>query len=321
MHSRAYMFLERDYVLLQRHPAWGIEAHPLNEENFFEWTATIQGLKDTLWEGGVFVVSLKFPENYNDEPPDVHFHTIPFHPNIDMKTGRPCVDFLDDVNIWRDSYSLHYILLSLQFLLSNPVIENAINLEAANICEDQPDLYMHTVLDCVRASQHLFSQRSNDRNQEADDKKREIPTDSETRHSNHLSKVSFDEYLTTWTGIATSKPQINMKNPLLEAIKRDSKLQAAHFGLTLEDLQEQMKKQLNEHNAIMYGNFGKKQKTQDAQERRLDQISKMKKIYLPRRSAPPPSTAAQSESGEPWDGDVEDLVAWTNELDEDDLEF
>lgn len=33
---------------------------------------------------------------------------------------------------------------------------------------------------------------------------------------------------------------------VLEAIKRDSKLQAAHFGLTLEDLQEQMKKQLNE---------------------------------------------------------------------------
>ena len=28
-----------------------------------------------------------------------------------------------------------------------------------------------------------------------------------------LAKVSFDEYLTTWSGIATSKAQANMKNP------------------------------------------------------------------------------------------------------------
>lgn len=323
MHSRAYMFLERDYLLLQRQPAWGIEAHPLHEDNFFEWTATIQGLKDTLWEGGVFVVSLKFSERYNDEPPSIHFHTIPFHPNIDMKTGRPCIDFVDDVSLWRESYSLHFILISLQFMLSNPVIEGAINVEAANICEDQPDLYRHMTLDCVKASQQLFGNKFGEQSRGGDQKQTSLVEDTELekRISSYLSKISFDDYLTTWTGIATSKPQTDMKNPLLEVIKNDSKLQTAHFGLTLEELQEQMKKQLNEHNAIMYGNFGKKQKVQDERERRLDHLNKMKKIYLPRRSAPPPSTAAHSEVGEPWEGDVEDLVAWTNNLDEDDLEF
>jgi ubiquitin-protein ligase len=29
----------------------GIEAHPLQDDSIFEWTAKIQGLKRTLWEG------------------------------------------------------------------------------------------------------------------------------------------------------------------------------------------------------------------------------------------------------------------------------
>lgn len=31
--------------------------------------------------GGIFRVYLKFDEHYNVRPPDVCFHTIPFHPN------------------------------------------------------------------------------------------------------------------------------------------------------------------------------------------------------------------------------------------------
>ena len=29
----------------------GIEAHPLSDENIFEWSATICGLQNTQWEG------------------------------------------------------------------------------------------------------------------------------------------------------------------------------------------------------------------------------------------------------------------------------
>ena len=31
--------------------------------------------------GGVFAVNLKFDENFNNIPPSVRFHTVPFHPN------------------------------------------------------------------------------------------------------------------------------------------------------------------------------------------------------------------------------------------------
>jgi len=41
----------------------------------------ITGLKDSVWEDGKFHVTLKFSEHYNEEPPDITFNTIPFHPN------------------------------------------------------------------------------------------------------------------------------------------------------------------------------------------------------------------------------------------------
>jgi len=33
----------------------GIDAHPLTEQNIFEWIAKIKGQKDTVWEGTLSV--------------------------------------------------------------------------------------------------------------------------------------------------------------------------------------------------------------------------------------------------------------------------
>ena len=61
--------------------------------------------------GGVFRVYLKFNEHYNSQPPRVCFHTIPYHPNIDMITGQPYIDFLDDPNKWCTTIKITSILL------------------------------------------------------------------------------------------------------------------------------------------------------------------------------------------------------------------
>ncbi|XP_071799292.1 ubiquitin-conjugating enzyme E2 U-like isoform X2 [Asterias amurensis] len=322
MHSRAHMLLEKEYFLLQKQPAWGIEAEPLRDDSLFEWMATIKGLKDTIWEGGVFAVNLKFDENFNNIPPSVRFHTVPFHPNIDMNTGQPCVDFLDDYSIWKESYSLLSILLAIQCLLSNPVLKNAVNQDACSILLETPDLYRQMVVDCVSASQRVLAGE----NLQADDAKVRFDktedglVDKPITSQGRLAKVSFDEYLTTWSGIATSKAQANMKNPLLEAIKNNPKMQTAHFGLPLEELQQHMKKQLQEHNSLMYGNFTSKPDKKDSQDKKLDHINKMRKIYLPSRKIAPPPSTAQSEIGDPWEKDVDDLVEWTANLDEEELE-
>ena len=39
------------------------------------------GLKDSIWKNAIFHVTLYFSEHYNEEPPEVVFNTIPYHPN------------------------------------------------------------------------------------------------------------------------------------------------------------------------------------------------------------------------------------------------
>ena len=64
--------------------------------------------------GGIFKLLVRFSPEYSEDPPKITFFTIPFHPNIDMVTGRPCIDFLDDISLWRSEYTLGNILLTIQ---------------------------------------------------------------------------------------------------------------------------------------------------------------------------------------------------------------
>jgi len=57
----------------------------INWQNFAQVDSNssllISGLKESLWEKAIFHVTLYFSEHYNEEPPEVVFNTIPFHPN------------------------------------------------------------------------------------------------------------------------------------------------------------------------------------------------------------------------------------------------
>ena len=98
-----------------------------------------------------------------------------------------------------------------------------------------------------------------------------------------LGKVSFDDYHAMWSGIATTKPVPDSSNPLSEVLRADSKLQATHFGLPQQELQEEIHKQLTEHNAIMYGKFDTGVAGQDLAELKSTKIQLLKQIYLPKQ--------------------------------------
>ena len=59
-----------------------ITAGPIDENNVYKWSATIIGPKDSVYEGGVFILHIDFPQNYPFKPPQVTFKTKIFHPNI-----------------------------------------------------------------------------------------------------------------------------------------------------------------------------------------------------------------------------------------------
>ena len=70
-------------------PPPGISCWPKNECNALdELEASIIGPEDTPYENGVFRLSVRVPDRYPFEPPNVTFQTKIYHPNID--TGMIC---------------------------------------------------------------------------------------------------------------------------------------------------------------------------------------------------------------------------------------
>ena len=73
------------------------------------------------------------------------------------------------------------------------------------------------------------------------------PLGARRQHSN-LSlnhRVSFEDYLSTWKGIATSKSTLHDENPLLQQLSTQPKLQAQHLALNANELGKRM-------NMLMY---------------------------------------------------------------------
>ncbi|XP_004369073.1 ubiquitin-conjugating enzyme E2 U [Trichechus manatus latirostris] len=202
MHCRAYLLLERDFQELMENNYKGIIAFPVSED-MMQWEAEIEGLQYSVWHGLFFQLSINFTSEYNLLPPDVKFRTIPFHPNVDKDTGRPCIEFLDDPDQWNTSYKLSSILLTLQVMLSNPVLENPVNLEAAQMLIADESLYQITVL--KRFNQPL--QLKNDSSVSSKEPQELVRS---------VKAISFNDYYKTWSVIATSKATEYYRTPVLQ---------------------------------------------------------------------------------------------------------
>jgi ubiquitin-conjugating enzyme E2 U len=388
MYSRAHLLIENDLNELANNPINGIVVFKLFENNFFDIVAKIEGLPNTIWESGMFQVYLKFNEYYNDAPPLVSFQTIPFHPNIDVTSGRPSVDFLDDISKWKNEYSIKFILQSLQQLLANPLLDRAVNMDAVFMLKGNPERYNKIAVESVIASQrlqkglapfpgHHYSKNnfvkigetlssntinsgiggfiSNSHNSQPATPlystntitaSATIPMDGgksfiSNRDSNKNTKrISFEDYYRLWKGIATSKEAESAENIYIKYDLNQNPVQMAqHLGLTIKDLELQMMQQLNDHKNIMYGKFDFKQNDTTAAEdlnrsdksvsNNLKRISKMKEVYLRKnkediqlsdlqteRSNPSFTLKKQRSNNGNWENEVDDLVNWTENLNE-----
>jgi len=121
--------LRREYEIIQKDPG-NISVSPIDEENIYEWQAIIIGPKDTPYEGGIFKLGIKIPDQYPFRPPKVTFETQIFHPNINRK-GEICLDILRDA--WSSSLTLKGVLLSISSLMDKPNPDDPLMPEIARI--------------------------------------------------------------------------------------------------------------------------------------------------------------------------------------------
>ena len=85
--------------------------------------------KDTPYEGGIFYVDIKIPDEYPFKPPIMKFETKIWHPNISSVTGAICLDILK--NEWTPALTIRTALISLQALLCAPEPDDPQDAEVA----------------------------------------------------------------------------------------------------------------------------------------------------------------------------------------------
>ena len=59
---------EFDYINSHPNPNNDITVE-MPDDNFFHWTATMIGPKDTSYRSGFFILDIDFPEDYPEHPP------------------------------------------------------------------------------------------------------------------------------------------------------------------------------------------------------------------------------------------------------------
>mmetsp|Transcript_17275 Transcript_17275/g.42324 ORF Transcript_17275/g.42324 Transcript_17275/m.42324 type:complete len:160 (-) Transcript_17275:274-753(-) len=98
-------------------------------QDLFKWVCGIPGKKKTLWEGGLYKVTMKFPEDYPTKPPKCQFTPPLFHPNV-YPSGTICLSILDEEKGWKPGITVKTILLGIQALLTEPNINDPAQQEA-----------------------------------------------------------------------------------------------------------------------------------------------------------------------------------------------
>ncbi|XP_039159818.1 ubiquitin-conjugating enzyme E2 14 isoform X2 [Eucalyptus grandis] len=99
--NQASLLLQKQLRDLCRNPVDGFSAGLVDETNVFEWSVSVIGPPDTLYEGGFFSAIMSFPPNYPVSPPTVRFTSEMWHPNV-YPDGKVCISILhppgDDPN-------------------------------------------------------------------------------------------------------------------------------------------------------------------------------------------------------------------------------
>jgi len=122
--------IKKEYEEITKFPNLNIGATIglINEDDVFKWRATLRGPRDTSYKGGLFILTINFPDNYPNKPPEVCFKTPIYHVNVNpQKSYNPGAEPLGHVcistlNWWKPEYKMMEVLTNIfgLFYMANP---------------------------------------------------------------------------------------------------------------------------------------------------------------------------------------------------------
>ncbi|RKP04369.1 SUMO conjugating enzyme Hus5 [Thamnocephalis sphaerospora] len=129
---------------------WGFYARPCKNEDgtmdLMNWECGIPGREGTPWEGGVYRLTLAFPEEYPSKPPKCKFTPPLFHPNV-YPSGTVCLSIINEEQDWKPAITMKQasILLGIQDLLNDPNPHSPAQSEAYTLFRKDMDEYERRV--------------------------------------------------------------------------------------------------------------------------------------------------------------------------------
>jgi len=108
--------------------------------NLMRWRCGIPGRAGTSWEGGVYKLTLEFPDDYPTKPPKCQFTPLIFHPNV-YPSGTVCLSILNAEKDWRPLLTIKDILMGIQDLLTTPNENDPAQKEPFELYRDDKEQY------------------------------------------------------------------------------------------------------------------------------------------------------------------------------------
>lgn len=121
--------IKKELKEMSKDVPFNCSAAPLGDD-LFEWQAVLMGPVDSVYQGGVFHMKIRFPSDYPFKPPKVTFVTRIYHPNVNANGGI-CLDILKDQ--WSPALTVSKVLLSISSLLTDPNPDDPLVPDIANL--------------------------------------------------------------------------------------------------------------------------------------------------------------------------------------------
>lgn len=138
--------IQRELREIIKEPPANCSAGPA-EDDMYNWEATIFGPADSPYQGGLFTLSICFPNEYPFKPPSIKFKTRIYHPNIN-RNGAICLDILK--TNWSPVLTISKVLLSICSLLTDPNPDDPLVAEIARIYKQDRAQYEQIAAEWTR---------------------------------------------------------------------------------------------------------------------------------------------------------------------------
>ena len=93
-------------------------------------------------------MNLSIPENYPFSPPEAHFTTKIFHPNVQERDGEICSQIYQ--GNWVPSLNIRYVVEILASMLASPMPEHAVEADIAAMMLNNPEQFQRTAQEWTR---------------------------------------------------------------------------------------------------------------------------------------------------------------------------